>query len=167
MKQKGIKDSPQTCTYLISAYTQGNNYEEALKIFKRMLTTGMKIKEASYGLILECCTRNGRMDVVMDIYHYLDDHFFNMNSIVFTTIIKGYLKSKQYEKALDFFQKIKHHRELPGMIITYNCALDIYANKLEISSAIKLFDEIEKYFEADLISYSTIIKALCNSEHKS
>lgn len=52
----------------------------------------MKIKESSYGLVLECCTKNGRMDLVMDIYYSLKDHFFNQNSIVFTTIIKGYMK---------------------------------------------------------------------------
>lgn len=55
---------------------------------------------------------------------------------------------------------------MPGIIITYNCALDIYANIPDIDGAIKLFEEIEHSFGADLISYSTIIKALCHSNKK-
>lgn len=52
------------------------------------------------------------------------------------------------------------------MIITYNCALDIYAHNKDMDSAIALFEEIEKNFGADLISYSTIIKALTSNDRK-
>lgn len=61
-----------------------------------MLQTGMKIKESSYGLVLECCTNNKRMDLALELYNLLDTHYFNNNSIVYTTIIKGYLKKKEY-----------------------------------------------------------------------
>lgn len=37
MKNKGVRDSTQTCTYLIQAYTQADKYKEALEIFTRML----------------------------------------------------------------------------------------------------------------------------------
>lgn len=53
------------------------------------------------------------------------------------------------------------------MIITYNCALDIYANIKDIDGSIKLFEEIEKNFEVDLISYSTLVKVLCSCNKKS
>lgn len=167
MKKKGLKDNTASNTILIQAYTQSDNYLKALEVFKSMMNSGIKIKESSYGLVLECCTKNNRMDLVMELYDSLKDHFFNNNSIVFTTIIKGYLKGKDYEKALEFFHKIKDHKSLPGIIITYNCALDIYANIPDIEGALNLFEEIEKNFEADLISYSTIIKALCNCNQKS
>jgi pentatricopeptide repeat protein len=142
MKSKNIKETTFICTILIQAYASADYYEDALEIFRRMLNTGMKIKEASYGLILESCTKAGKMNLVIDIYDSLNEHYFNMNSIVFTTIIKGFLKSKAFKEAIDFFKKIKHHKDLPGMIITYNCALDIYANQLDIQGALSLFEEI-------------------------
>ena len=52
------------------------------------------------------------------------------------------------------------------MIITFNCALDIYSNKLDTDAAIKLFEEIDSGFGADLISFSTIIKATCKANLK-
>lgn len=61
-----------------------------------MMNSGMKIKESSYGLILECCTRNDKMELVIEIYESMKDHYFNMNSIVFTTIIKGFLTTKKF-----------------------------------------------------------------------
>ena len=52
------------------------------------------------------------------------------------------------------------------MLITYNCALDVYVRKNDINGALSLFDTIDKTFGADLISYSTIIKGLCISDKK-
>ena len=78
-----------------------------MEIFDRMMSNGMKMKESLYGLVLEACIRNGKIELAVQLYEKLGSHFFNDNSIVFTTIIKGYLKQKDYEKALEFFAKIK------------------------------------------------------------
>lgn len=107
------------------------------------MNNGIKMKESSYGLVLEVCTRNGLMEEAIRVYEFVGEHYFNNNSIVFTTLIKGYLKQKDYIKALEFFNRVKDHKELPGIIITYNCALDIYANIPDIDKALKLFEEIE------------------------
>lgn len=53
-----------------------------------------------------------------------------------------------------------------GMIITYNCGLDALARQSRLDDAEKLFAEIEKTYGADLISYSTMIKALCVADRK-
>lgn len=50
------------------------------------------------------------------------------------------------------------------MRITYNCALNLYANLNRIEDAVILFEEIETNFKADHISYNTLIKALCNNQ---
>lgn len=65
MKSKGIKDTPSTCTVLVTAYTQADKFDESIEIFMKMMMSGMKIKESCYGLVLECCTRNKRMDLAL------------------------------------------------------------------------------------------------------
>jgi len=91
----------------------------------------------------------------------------NFNSIVFTTVVKGFIKSRAYKEALNFFERIKKNTDLPGMIITFNCALDVMVKMQDIRSALSLFREIDSVFGADLISYSTIIKGLCQNGRKS
>lgn len=68
-----------------------------------MINSGMEIKEITYGLILDTCTKAGHMDLALKIYESLMNNKFNMNSIVFTTIIKGFLKINKLNKALEFF----------------------------------------------------------------
>ena len=166
MKDKNVRETSLTYSILINAYAKVNELDKAYRIFERMINSGMQIKEITYGFILDSCTKNGKMNLAIKIYESLRRHEFNLNSIVFTTIIKGFLKSKHYQMALEFFNKIKHHTELPGMIITYNCALDIYATIKDIENGMILFEEICQKFEADLISFSTIIKLLINVNKK-
>lgn len=68
-----------------------------------MLNSGMFIKEVTYGLILGTCSIAGKMNFAMKIFESLKVHDFNMNSIVFTTILKGFIKTGAYKEALDFF----------------------------------------------------------------
>lgn len=49
-------------------------------------------------------------------------------------------------------------RSIPGMIITFNCAMDAMVLNDNYEEAEKLFKEIDFYFTADYITYSTIIK---------
>lgn len=93
-----------------------------------MLNSGMFIKEVTYGLILGTCSVSGKMNFAMKIFESLKTHDFNMNSIVFTTILKGFMKTGAYNEAIDFFNQIKTFTDLPGIAITYNCALDVYSH---------------------------------------
>ena len=166
MKEKKIKESSVTYVVLIKAYGKLHDFDAAYKMFEKMIQSNMKINDITYGSILDACTKNGNMNIAMKIYKSLQKNKINLNSIVFTTILKGFIKVKAFDQAISFFKEVKHHTELPGMIITYNCALDIYATKQKVDLALELFDDINRTFKADLISYSTIIKALCHSEKK-
>lgn len=166
MKSHKIAESSVTYGILIKAYGKANDFENAQRIFDRMLASNMVINEMTYGCILDACAKSGKMDVAMKIFETLKNTNSNMNSIVFTTIIKGYMNSESYDKAIQFFNSIRPLTELPGMIITYNCMLDLYVKKNDMKTAEALFVEIEERFKADLISYSTIIKGLCNNGRK-
>jgi pentatricopeptide repeat protein len=120
----------------------------------------------TYGCILEACVKTNKMQNALKIYDSLRDSKVNMNTIVYTTMIKGFINQEMFEEAMMFFEGVKDNVELPGMIITYNCVLDLYVKKNDVKGANELFKEIERVYGADIISYSTIIKGLCYAEKK-
>lgn len=73
---------------------------EAYEIFSDMIKKKMFINDATHGIMLEACAKNHRMDLVSNIYKHLKENNFAMNSIVFTTILKGYIISKKYDEAI-------------------------------------------------------------------
>ena len=166
MVSKNIKESMITFGVLLKAYTKREDFDKAFDVFKRMLEANVALTEVTYGGLLDSCAKIGRMDLCIRIYETLQSVNLHMNSIIFTTILKGYLKLEHYEAAMDFFNRIKKHTAVPGMLITYNCALDILVHKGSINDAMALFEEISKHYRADVISYSTIIKGLCLANKK-
>lgn len=166
MIDSNIRPSGTTCSVLIKTFSILKDFKSAFKIFEKMITTNMLINDVTYGYILEACGQEGQMDIALKIYKTLKQNEMNLNTIVFTTIIKGFMKSGFYQQAADFFEEIKHHKNLTGMIITYNCALDVYGRLRKTKKLVDLFEEIDSLYKADVISYSTVIKHLCKMENK-
>jgi len=167
MKAKRIGESSITFGILIKAYGKRGQFHRAEELFTKMVSNNMRINDITYGCILDACSKSGKMEIAIKIYRALAMTGLNLNSIVFTTIIKGYLKHGRSEEALKFFNSVRHHTNLSGMIITYNCALDVLVNLERIDEGIDLFETIDKLYSADLVSYSTIIKGLCKVNRKS
>ena len=131
-----------------------------------MLEHKVALNDVTYGALLDACAKIGRMDFCIRIFDYLETLNINLNSIVFTTILKGFIKNEDLDGAASFFQRIKKYTQLNGMIITYNCALDILVRKNDIEGAMMLFVELSTHFTPDVISYSTLIKGLCTANRK-
>lgn len=166
MRNLKVRGSFITYNILIKAYTKQNDFKKVNATLKSMVALNMRLSEVTYGSVLDACSQQGQMEECLEMYNILKNAKLNMNSIVFTTILKGYIKKEDYNGAMSFFNSIKEHKNLSGMIITYNCALDVLVRKGEIQKALDLFTEINENFKVDIISYSTIIKGLCLANRK-
>ena len=166
MKDCKLEGSHVTYGILIKAHTKQHLFTEAESLFSEMVQKGLRVNDVVYGSILDSCARSGDMLGALRIYDGLEKTGLNLNSIVFTTIIKGFMRAGQCQQAVRFFERVKHHTNLSGMIISYNCSLDALVQLNRIKDAENLFKEIETLFTADLVSYSTLIKGLCKNNLK-
>lgn len=161
MKENNLKETSLVLGVLVKMHSKKDQINKAYAILNFMMDNKMGINDITYGFILDACTKKGDMVKAIEIFTKLEKNNYILNSIVFTTIIKGYKKQKDYNGAYRFFNSIKHKTELPGVIITFNCLLDIHSIRRDHRAAIALFNEIDTIFGADLITYSTLIKTLC------
>ena len=166
MKAKGVTESPITYGTLIKAYSKQQQFDKVMEVFDKMLENKIALNDMTYGTLLDACSKINRMDFSLRIFDYLETLNSNMNSIIFTTMLKGYIRNEQYEEAVNFFNRVKKYTHLNGMIITYNCALDLYVRKGDMDTCLKLFEELSSHFTPDIISYSTLIKGLTFNNRK-
>jgi pentatricopeptide repeat protein len=126
----------------------------------------IQISDFNYGFILDYFAKSKQMNHAYVIFEKLRKNKIEMSSIIFTTMIKGFINNGDHKTALIVFNDIKHLVEQPGMIITYNCMLDLLIIDSKIDEAMTLFYEIDKKFKVDLISYSTVVKGLCKANQR-
>ena len=67
----------------------------------------MRVSDITYGCILDACSKQKKMNIALKIYKSLQNSKLNLNSIVFTTIIKGFINVEAYKEAIEFFDEIK------------------------------------------------------------
>lgn len=166
MKRQNIPESSYTFSVILKKLSKLEDFDKINSLFDEILEKKVTISDFNYGFILDYFAKSGRMDNAMAIYKKLRKNNIELSSIIFTTMIKGFINIEDYKSALEVFNDIKHLTEQPGMIITYNCALDVMINMGGIDNALVLFEEIDKQFKADLISYSIIVKGLCKINQK-
>merc|ERR1719322_202429 len=161
MKRQNIPESSFTFSVILKKLSKMEDFEKINSVFDEILEKKISISDFNYGFLLDYFAKMKRMDWANAIYSKLRCAGVELSSIIFTTMIKGFILTEEYSSALKIFNDIKHLIEQPGMIITYNCALDVFVHQERMEEALELFEEIDKTFKADLISYSTIVKGLC------
>lgn len=83
------------------------------------------------------------------------------NSVMFSTIIKGFANTKQPARALDMFKEMSD-LQLPFNIVVYNALIDSQARVGAMDAVSKLVESMAPNgCTPDSITYSTIVKGYC------
>lgn len=161
MKRQKIPESSYTFSVLLKKLSKSEDFEKISQVFDEILEKKILISDFNYGFILDYYAKSKQMDHAYVIFEKLRKSNIELSSIIFTTMIKGFINAGDHKTALIVFNDIKHLVQQPGMIITYNCVLDLLIIDSKIEEGMALFNEIDQKFKVDLISYSTFVKGLC------
>lgn len=165
MLENDIKPSAVTYGIMIKGYGQFKSLENAMKIYERMKAENIKLNEITLGCLIDACIKCNHLNKALEIIE--QQKAIPMNTIIYTTILKGFTKERNLSKALETFNIMKGSSEMKPNIITYNSLLDCAVQCNEFYKMDEIFKDIcenEKKnpeCSADLITYSTYIKGLC------
>lgn len=166
MKRQKIQESAFTFSMLFKKLSKNEEFDKIDALFDEFISRKVAISDFNYGFILDHFAKAKRMDWAEAIYQKLRNSKIELSSIIFTTMIKGFINIGDLDKAIQTFEDVKSLVNQPGMIITYNCALDVFVLQGKIDEAVLLFNEIEQKFRLDLISYSTLVKGFCKANKR-
>merc|ERR1719446_1867545 len=88
-----------------------------------------------------------------------------VNTVIYSTIIKGFAYMKDIEQVMALYQKMRSH-EVQANTITYNTILNAFAQGGAMDRVPALLEDMksaEPAVEPDIVTYSTIVKGFCNS----
>merc|ERR1719321_771222 len=114
--------------------------------------------------MIEALVVNGQADEAWDLVRRqqeVDTEEALVNTVVYSTVLKGFATAKQIEKVFIVYQEMKR-RGMECNTITYNTLLDACAKCNLMCRTPELLKDMQKAnVEPDLISYSTLIKGYC------
>ncbi|KRX10533.1 hypothetical protein PPERSA_01545 [Pseudocohnilembus persalinus] len=148
------------------------NYQVMVRYFNKMKEIpSVEINEVTFGQVIDCCVKNNQLNLAQQL---LNDNKYS-NCIVYTTLIKGYSKEKNFDQANKLFQQMKKSDDpkIKPNMVTYNSMLECSIQCQRFEEMQQIYKEItqqeqnqdEQGIKADLITHSTFIKGLCKARY--
>lgn len=165
MQAKKIKPSGVTFSILLKAFGRRKMITEATELFSSLSARQIPKNDVIYGCYLGACMKSSRMDLAETAFEEMKNAGLKMNSIIYTTMMKGWSFARQYSKSFEYFEMMKTDPDASPNLIAFNCVIDVAVRSKDLSKALNYLEELKKYHTPDLITYSTLIKGYCAEQN--
>ncbi|XP_024008621.1 pentatricopeptide repeat-containing protein At1g34160 isoform X2 [Eutrema salsugineum] len=141
---------------LIAGLAFGNRAHEALELYKRMESEGIRRNEITVVAALGACSHLGAVKEGEKIHGYVKDSNLDQNVIVCNATIDMYAKCGFVEKAFQVFDQIRGEKS----VVTWNTMIMGFAVHGEANRAIEIFEKLEdNSIKPDDVSYLAALTA--------
>ena len=122
--------------------------------------------------MINACIKNNDLNKAFELYESLKNESYEMNTILYTTLIKAYTKQKDINKVIEIFNTMKNSQNSKPNIITYNSIIDCCIKCDKFNLAYEYFQEMlfdinntsETSIRPDIVTFSTLIKGEINNK---
>jgi pentatricopeptide repeat protein len=168
-KQGGLlKLTAPTYGSMIKAYGQAQDIGQVWELWQEMTNRQVKPSPITLGCMVEALVTNNCSDdawqLVQDIWQD-EDQRSSINTVIYSTILKGFSVSKQPEKVMQLYDEMRS-RQIPCNTITYNTLLNAFARcgaMQRVPGVLEDMQTASPRVEPDIVTYSTIVKGYCMS----
>ncbi|CAA7018672.1 unnamed protein product [Microthlaspi erraticum] len=141
---------------LIAGLASGNRAHEALELYKRMETEGIRRNEITVVAALGACSHLGAIKEGEKIHGYIKDSNLDRNVIVSNATIDMYTKCGFVDKAFGVFEQITVKKS----IVTWNTMIMGFAVHGEAHKALAIFEKLDQNsIKPDDVSYLAALTA--------
>ncbi|KAL4183894.1 hypothetical protein AMTRI_Chr11g157360 [Amborella trichopoda] len=144
---------------IIAGYVRNFCYDDALKVFREMLTTGLEPDEITFLAVLPACACLGSVDLGRWVDAYLDKRDFKLTLAIGNALMDMYAKCGDIESAKRVFQRMPEK-----CVISYTTIVSGFAMNGKSEEALALFETMaNKGIEPDDVIFISLLSACSHS----
>ncbi|KAL2525175.1 Pentatricopeptide repeat-containing protein [Abeliophyllum distichum] len=128
-----------TWNSLISSYAHSGHSSEALALFNKMVSEGIKPNTTTLVTLLSACGQIASVEKGKEIHDYIREEGFEYNIALATALIDMYAKCGQLKIAREIFDSINEKD-----VISWNVMISSYGMHGDGKSAIEIFQQMEQ-----------------------
>jgi pentatricopeptide repeat protein len=153
---------------MIKAYGRARDVERIWDLWKEMGSREVRPTAITTGCMVDALVMNGCVDGAWDLVNQVyndESQRPSVNTVIYSTILKGFAMSKQPEKLMQVYSEMKE-RSISCNTISYNTMLDAFGKCGAMDRVPQLLEDMKASrprVEPDVITYSTIVKGYCNA----
>eukprot|EP00440_Ansanella_granifera_P014818 gb/GFBE01016110.1/.p1 GENE.gb/GFBE01016110.1/~~gb/GFBE01016110.1/.p1 ORF type:complete len:860 (+),score=257.03 gb/GFBE01016110.1/:1-2580(+) len=166
--EKAIQVSGATYGNMVKAAGQARDIQRVRSLWAEMCAKKVKVSAVTLGCVVEALVMNHHTDDAWELVHKIwedADQRSLINTVVYSTIVKGFTMSRQHDKVVAIYKEMKA-RSIGCNTITYNTMLNALARCGMMHEVPQLLEDMRSSvppIEPDIVTYSTLVKGYCLS----
>jgi len=159
VKGRHLSPSIVTVNAMLKAFSQLKMIDDAKALWQEMIIErDMAPTEISVGCMVDALCTNGK---VQDAVELVKAQPLLMNTIIYSTLIKGFAINRDATGAHEVFKLMQAENCTPNLI-TINTLIDAYSRGGRMDLCADLLGKMEGMaIKPDRITYSTVVKGFC------
>jgi len=150
---------------MIKAYGKARDVEKVWELWTMMRQRDVKPTSITLGCMVDALVKNGQADAAFDLVQEVKQDAVcrdTLNTVIYSTILKGFTLSKQPERVDQVYQEMKA-LGIACNTISFNTMIDANCRTGRMDRAEQLFADLEASGSPDVVTYSTMVKGYCMS----
>merc|ERR1719269_510021 len=149
---------------MIKAYGRARDIERVRELWGEMRRRNVRPTSITLGCMVDALVCNGYPEDALDLVREIraDEQSRDiLNTVIYSTLLKGFAQSKQPERVQMVFEEMKAER-VQCNTVSFNTMIDANARTGRMDRAEELFKEMElDGVSPDIITFSTLVKGYC------
>merc|ERR1719161_2111543 len=149
---------------MIKAYGRARDIERVRELWGEMRRRNVRPTSITLGCMVDALVCNGLPEDALDLVREIRADELSrdiLNTVIYSTLLKGFAQSKQPERVQMVFEEMKAER-IQCNTVSFNTMIDANARTGRMDRAEELFKEMEQDGVApDIITFSTLVKGYC------
>lgn len=152
---------------VLKGYAQVRDLEKCFKVVERLADSMIEPDDVTYGILLDACIADHDLDRAIEVIDRLIASGCPMNTVLFTTFMKGFVRADMIHKALALYHTMQSQASESGGVkpdvITYSVLIKGCCDKRRLESALRLLEDmLQEGIEADDIIANHLLEGCCH-----
>lgn len=142
-------------SFMISRYSQGNYYQEALDMFRKMRRAFVSPNQFTMASILQACATKEDLELGSQLHCHMIKAGLDSNVFPLNALMDVYAKCGKMGSSLDLFEQSSNKNE-----VSWNTMIVGYVQQGDAEEAFHLFlNMLEQRIHATEVTYSSLLRA--------
>jgi len=132
--------------------------DSCFELFEHMCRQGIEPSQVTYGILLDGCINNSRVDRAAEVYDRMTREGCPMNLILYTTLIKGFARAGEVAKAMQIYRQMRSEGGIAPDVVTFSILIKANCDAGHLEAALRLRGEmVELKLKPDEVIFNNLL----------
>merc|ERR1719159_1176901 len=109
-----------------------------------MKSNGINSSQVTFGILLDTCINENALDKAARVFDEMVRNGIPMNTVLYTTLIKGFARASQTDKAMEIYEYMRKEKSVEPDLVTFSILIKANCDTGRMEEALRLLEALSE-----------------------